>query len=82
MRLALASSVSLLCLAPAGAEEIRKAFPRTTEELAERRRGVLKETKTPGMGVALALNPAPRTFRWRPGTRLSCFGLIGLRTRA
>jgi CubicO group peptidase (beta-lactamase class C family) len=34
-------------------DEIRKVVPRTTDELAGRLRGVLAETKTPGLGVAL-----------------------------
>jgi CubicO group peptidase (beta-lactamase class C family) len=53
MRLVLAFVAFLLSLAPLRAEEIRKVVPRTTDELAERLRGVLKETKTPGLGVAL-----------------------------
>jgi len=49
-------ALTLAQAAAAGAadtNEIRKVVPRTTGELAERLRGVLAETKTPGLGVAL-----------------------------
>ena len=49
-------ALTLAQAAAAGAadtNEIRKVVPRTTDELAGRLRGVLAETKTPGLGVAL-----------------------------
>jgi CubicO group peptidase (beta-lactamase class C family) len=51
----LAVLLAAVALSPAraGTDGVPKAAPKTTDELAESLRGVLKETKTPGLGVAL-----------------------------
>lgn len=63
----------LLCLAASGAagepEDVRKVVPLSTGELADRLRGVLAATRTPGLGVTVA-------------GYLGLFGLVGLRTWA
>lgn len=64
MRPATLPIVLALSLGPAGAEEIRKVVPQTTQELAERLRGVLKASKTPGLGVALVSRDA---VLWQAG---------------
>jgi len=53
MRVLPALAAVLLLAPPAAPEDVRKVVPRTTDELSERLREVLKETKTPGLGVAL-----------------------------
>jgi CubicO group peptidase (beta-lactamase class C family) len=61
-------AAALFFAAAAAPEDVRKVVPRTTDELAEKLRGVLKETKTPGLGVALVSKDA---VLWQAGLGLA-----------